>query len=367
MLKDYKGGEAIQQGEAFDPTPTNIQSRLVRGKLPVGVKLAFLPKKTRGGLVVAQLSMRFGDEKSLNGKGTIGQLTGALLMRGTKNKSRQQIQDEIDRLKAQMSVNGNTNSATATIQTTEANLPGALKLAVEILREPSFPESEFETVKQQRIAGIEANQSDPQALTFLELSRHVNSNYPRGDVRYTGTYPEQIEDLKKVTIADVRAFHKQFYGASNAELAVSGQFDKAQIEKVAGELLNDWKSPSAFARIMIPYRKVEPLQRKVETPDKEMALVVMSQTLKISDDSPDYPAMVLANYMVGATAGARLFKRVRDQEGLSYGVQSMFAAPTKDDGGSFGALAITRTAERAQGRSQHEGRTGQSRERRLHR
>jgi zinc protease len=341
MLKDYKGGEAIQQGEAFDPSPANIDSRLIRSKLANGAKVVLLPKKMRGGTVVAQVQMRFGDEKSLHGKSTIGQLTGGLLMRGTKNKSRQQIQDEMDKLKAQISVGGNTNSATATIQTTEANLPGALRLAAEILREPSFPEAEFETVKQQRIAGIEANQSDPQALAFLELTRHTNSNYTRGDVRYTATYAEQIEDLKKVTLADVKEFHKQFYGASNAEIAISGQFDKAQMEKLTAELFGEWRSPSAFARILIPYRKVEPLQRKIETADKQMALIVMSQTLKINDENPDYPAMVIANYMVGGTAGARLFKRIRDQEGLSYGVQSMFAAPTRDDGGSFGALALT--------------------------
>src|SRR6476659_6881743 len=153
----------------------------------------------RGGTVVAQVVMRFGDEKSLHGKGTIGQVAGGLLMRGTKSKSRQQIQDEIDRLKAEMNVVGGVNSATASIRTIEANLPAALRLAAEILREPAFPDSEFETVRQQRIAGIEANQSDPRALASIELIRHVNSNYTRGDVRYIGTFAEQIEELRKVT------------------------------------------------------------------------------------------------------------------------------------------------------------------------
>ena len=85
-------------------------------------------------------------------------------MRGTKNKSRQQIQDEMDRLKAQINVSGSATSASASIETIEANLPGALRLAAEILREPAFPDSEFETVRQQRIAAAEASRSDPQAL-----------------------------------------------------------------------------------------------------------------------------------------------------------------------------------------------------------
>jgi zinc protease len=341
LLKDFKGGEAIQQGEVFDPSPASIEGRVSRSKLANGAKLALLPKKMRGGTVVAQVVMRFGDEKSLHGKGTIGQVAGGLLMRGTKSKSRQQIQDEIDRLKAEMNVVGGVNSATASIRTIEANLPAALRLAAEILREPAFPDSEFETVRQQRIAGIEANQSDPRALASIELIRHVNSNYTRGDVRYIGTFAEQIEELRKVTLAEVKDFHKQFYGASNAEIAISGQFDKPQIEKLAAELFGEWKSPSTFARILTPYRKVDVLDRKIETPDKQMALIAMSQTIKINDESPDYPAMVLANYMYGATPGARLFKRIREKEGLSYSVYSNFAAPTRDDGGSFGATAMT--------------------------
>src|ERR1022692_3133806 len=98
-------------------------------------------------------------------------------MRGTRNKSRQQIQDEIDRLKAQMNVSGGPTSATASIETIEANLPGALRLAAEILREPAFPESEFETVKQQRIAAAEAGRSDPKALALNEFRRRL-APYP---------------------------------------------------------------------------------------------------------------------------------------------------------------------------------------------
>ncbi|MEI9972134.1 MAG: hypothetical protein WDO73_08775 [Ignavibacteriota bacterium] len=105
-LKDYKGGEAVSAGEAFDPTPANIEARAIRRTLPNGLKLVMFPKKTRGGTVVAILNVRFGDEKSLFGKSAVGQMTGALLMRGTKNKTRQQIQDETDRLKAQINVSG---------------------------------------------------------------------------------------------------------------------------------------------------------------------------------------------------------------------------------------------------------------------
>ncbi|MBZ5625470.1 MAG: insulinase family protein [Acidobacteriia bacterium] len=340
VLKDYKGSETISQGESFTPTPSNIEGRVIRKKLPGGLKLVMLPKKTRGGVVVARVTLRFGDEKSLSGKAATAGMAGNTLMRGTKSKSRQQIQDESDRLKANIGVGGGATNANGSIQTIEANLAGALRLTAEILREPSFPESEFDQVRTQNITGIENGKSEPNVLASIEFGRHMNP-WPRMDVRYVGTPDEQIEDLKKVTLDDVRKFHQQFYGASNGELVVVGQFDPAQVEKLATELFGDWKSPSHYERLTNNYRKIEPMNQKIETPDKTNALFLAGLNTKMTDEDPDYPAMVLANYILGGSGASRLFKRIRDKEGLSYGVGSGFGAPTKDDNATLSANAIS--------------------------
>jgi len=340
-FKNFKGGAAVAEGEVFDPSPSNIESRLTRAKLSDGVKVVLLPKKTRGGTVTATFIARFGDEKSLFGKVAIGGLAGATLMRGTKTKSRQQIQDEMDRLKAQIMVSGGVNNATIHIQTTEENLAGALKLAAEILREPAFPEAEFEQVRKQSVAGIEEGKSDPQALARQELRRTLNSIYPRGDVRYAGTADEDIEDLNKVTLDDVKKFYQQFYGVSEGEFTVVGQFDKTAVLKQAEELFGNWKSPMKYARILTPYHKVAASNQKIETPDKQNATSFAAEPVKMSDEDADYPAMLMANYMLGGSLSARLPDRIRNKEGLSYGVGSQFSAPIKDDGGTFVAYAIS--------------------------
>src|ERR1035438_10162638 len=102
MLKDFKGTAVVSAGESFDPSPSNIESRVVRSTVPGGLKMSLLSRKTRGGTVVASVTIRCGDEKALFGKAATAGITGGLLIRGTRNKSCQQIQDEIDRLKAQM-------------------------------------------------------------------------------------------------------------------------------------------------------------------------------------------------------------------------------------------------------------------------
>ncbi len=123
--------------------------------------------------------------------------------------------------------------------------------------------------------------------------------YPRGDIRHVGTIDEQIEDTRKVTIADVRAFYAQFYGATDGKLVVNGQCDAAAVQKLAGDLFGAWKSPSAYTRVIAGYQKTEPVNRKIETPaDKQNAIFFAAMQAKMSDTDPDYPAMQLANLHV---------------------------------------------------------------------
>ena len=140
VFKDYKSGMKVSQGEAFDPTPANIEKHLIRAKLANGLKLAMLPKTNRGATVSAALNIEFGDEQSLEGKTAVGDMTGSMLMRGTANRTRQQIQDEMVKLNARINVSGGVSGASASVQTTAENLIPALRLAAEMLRTPSFPE-----------------------------------------------------------------------------------------------------------------------------------------------------------------------------------------------------------------------------------
>jgi zinc protease len=214
-----------------------------------------------------------------------------------------------------------------------------LRLAAELLREPSFPASEFEQARQLGLAEIESGKSEPQTLGEIEMQRHLNPYQP-GDTRYVRNLDEQAGDLKKVTLDDVRNFHAQFYGASNAELAIVGQFDPAAIQKLAAEIFGGWKSPSPFERVPLPYNKVAPVERKIETPDKENALFLAGMTTRLAMDDADYPASMLANRILGGTFSSRMVHRIRDQEGLSYGVSTSFAVNAKDDGATFNVSAI---------------------------
>jgi zinc protease len=338
-LKDYKGKAAVEEGEVFDPSPANIEKRVRRITLPSGLNLVLLPKKTRGGTVNAILDLHFGDEKSVFGKGPAAQMAGAMLLRGTQKHNRQQIQDEMDRLKARIGIAGTSTGANANIDTVRATFPDALRLAAEILRQPSFPESEFEQIRQANIARIEASRTDPQQIALLQLYRHM-SPYPPGDPRAVLTPDETIDGLKKVTLEQAKKFYGDFYGASNAELSIVGDFDADAIQKLATELFGDWKSPAPYKQVTQSWQKLETVSQSIETPDKTNAVFVLGNTLAMNQDDPDYPTMVVVNLLTGGDPKSRLWSRVREKEGLSYSVQTAFSAGEQDKYARLLGLAI---------------------------
>jgi zinc protease len=340
LLKDYKGDPAIAAGEAFDPSPANIESRTHRNATPSGLTLALLPKKTRGGTVVAQLILRFGDEKSLMNRSSAASLAGAMLMRGTTKRTRQQIQDELDRLKARLNVSGSATQATVSIETTRESLPAVLRLAGEVLRDPAFPASEFELLRQEQLAAIEQQKSEPTQIGFTAFNRHLGP-YPKGDVRYTRTPDEEVAEITAATLEQTTRFYRDFYGASNGQLTVVGDFDEKELTRIANEVFGTWKSPRPFTRVPTVFTDAAPTNQSFATPDKANAFFVAGFNLSIRDDHADYPALVLGNYMLGGGfLSSRLASRIRQKDGLSYGVGSGMNISALDQYGRFTATAI---------------------------
>lgn len=340
LVKDYKGNAQLELGEAFDPSPANLDHRAQWAELAPGFKVGMLPKKTRGNAVQVSLSLGLGSESALKGRSTAGDLAGSMLMRGTKSKSRQQIQDEIDRLKARIGVGGGATGAFASIECERAQLAAALKLVAEILREPSFPSGEFELIKQQQLTALEEARSEPSTQASVALRKHL-SPYPKDDVRYVSSIDESVADVNAATLEQVKKFYTDFYGASDLQIGIAGDFDPGEFKGLAKQLFAGWKSASPFKRIPAKVLQNQPLVSAIETPDKANAVLLVGLPLAIRDDNPDYPALVLGSFMTGGGfLNSRLAVRIRQKEGLSYSVGAGFSAGSLDEVGSFSGNAI---------------------------
>jgi zinc protease len=354
LVRAYKGRQALTAGEVFDPTPTNLEERVQRSQLPEGVKVALLPKKTRGEAVVAQLTLRYGNEQSLKGLTSAAEFLGPLLARGTAKHNRQQLRDELDKLGARLSADGSPTGltfpaslgeVTFRIEAKRPNLPAVLRLLGEILREPTFPADEFDILKREYKESLEKGSTEPTELALQALRRQLNL-YPKEDVRYVPTLEEALARLQAVTLEQVRQLYQDQVGAQAGELVIVGDFDPAATTPLVEGFLNGWKGSVPYRHIArVSQAGVVGKREAILTPDKANAVYFAGQGLALTDADPDYPALAVANYLFGGgPLSSRLANRVRQKEGLSYAVMSMVTASAKDNAARFLMMAICNPA-----------------------
>ena len=333
MLKDFAPHAATEAGERFDPTPQNIDARtkIVRAG---DLKIALLPKKTKGGTVNVAMAFQFGDAQTLNGQTIAREFTQAMLGRGTTNLSRQQIDDELTRLK----VTGELMN----FQATRATVADALKLINSILQDASFPQAEFDQLKREVVTDLQGKLDDPGERARDALLTHF-STYPVGDPRRHIPLSERIEAVKNVSLADVRAFFDRFWGTARGEIALVGDFDPGELEPLIVERFGGWKSKAPYERLLNDVVAIAATRIFIDAPDKENAVYRARISVAMRDDDADAPALALASRIIGGGSGLhnRLVDRIRQKDGLSYGIGAGLLLSGRDRAGSWGVAAIS--------------------------
>ena len=336
-MQDFKSTQATSQAEAFDPSQDNIDRRTKR--LEFGpVKVALLAKKNRGETVNVAIALHIGNEKALFGQQTNAGFAGRMLARGTTRLTRAELSDALDKLK----VTGRIGGPSASFQTTRPNLEGALALVAEVLKSPRFDPAEFEQLRTQVVTDIQSELSEPTALAGDAMSQAFNI-YPKGDWRHHPSIEESLAMAKSVKLEDAKRFHEDFYGADPADIAIVGDFDEAKVEAQLKALFAGWEPKVRFEQVKSEYRDIAPVEKSIETPDKENAVFLARENIDMRDDDPEYPALYVANYMFGGGAGfdSRLMLRIRQKEGLSYGVGSGLDVGSIDRASAWSAYAIS--------------------------
>jgi zinc protease len=336
LMKNFKGGEAVAAGENFDVSAANIDKRTAISTLPgpAGVRLALLPKSTRGGKVIVTINLQLGDQKSLFGKELAGDAAASMLARGTVRLTREELAAAFEKLQTSWNASGGAQGVVLRLETTRANLAASVALAMEVLRTPRFDPAEFEQMKTAWVSGIESSRSEPQALVQQKLASYGNP-YPKGDVRYSMSFDETLEAIAPLKLDEVRAFHRDFYGASQAVVAAIGDFDPAALTAQLQQGLGDWTSKAPFTRVPLPYVAIAAAQFRIEVKDKQNAFSFGKLGFPLRESDREFQALRLAMQIFGGGGGGsgRLWDRIREKDGLSYGVGSSVA------GGQFNSNA----------------------------
>jgi zinc protease len=342
LLKDYKGGQAVALGESFDPTVENIEKRVRRSTLSGGVKVALLPRKTRGEVVTATLTLRYGNADSLKGQTTAAEFLGDLMLRGTKKHTRQQLQDKLDSLGARLR-SGQDRPGELSFHLTckRESFPEVLRLLGEVLREPTFPAEELDVLKREARDELDKGRTEPTALASRALQRKL-APFPKDSVRYVPTIEEELGRVEALTLDQLRKLYAGQLGGQHGEFVAVGDFDADATVKLMDEALKGWKAGVEYRRVERPAPTgVKGERQVIETPDKANAFYIAALALPLKDTDADNAALVVGDFLFGGgSLSSRLATRVRQKEGLSYGVRSQYSARALDRSASFLMYAI---------------------------
>lgn len=321
----------------FDTNPQAIDAATQRGtlELPNGpVTLALLPKPSAGGRVQAILQLRFGTVDQMRGLNLIPEVTAAMLKRGTPNLTRQQIDDRLNTLDADLSFNGDGNVLTARLSSSREQFPDLLDLTFRLLRDASFPAAELAKIQRSLIVNVENQSSNPDFLVRNALNRYDQPWKP-DDIRYEPTPQQTLALSKALTPQDLQQFHDKFYGAGDISLSAVGDFDPAAVTQHLKTGLDGWRKAPLYQRIPDPWYAMKPKVFRIATPGKANADYRATLPVKVQDTDPRWPALMLANYLLGGSEDSLLWQRVRVKDGLSYSVGSNLNVSSWEPSGNW--------------------------------
>ena len=332
VLAQYQFKEQGEEAEVFDSSPANLNARTER--FAIGdVNVALLPKKTRGETVVVRAQFRYGNYESRQNKRAIAALMGAMLERGTKTMSREQIHDAFTKFQ----IDGDMGQFT----TTREHLADALNLMAELWTQSVMPEKDFEELKSEFATEVQSRMDDPRVLARDAMTEHFN-HYDKNDARYRLTSKEMKSAIESTTLDEVKSYYDQQFGIGRGEISLVGDFDAKAVREQLEGILTKKASQVPYERLVREHFETPATRIIIDTPDKENATIMARFDFAQSKNDPDTDAMLVANWIFGGSSGLsnRLMMRLRQKDGLSYGAGSNVNIPAFGNAASWSMQAI---------------------------
>ena len=217
----------------------------------------------------------------------------------------------------------------------------ALDLLNDMVRNPSFNADEFEKLKLEMKSELESNLSEPQMVASEKLTE-LTSKYPKTHPYYSTTSAQTLIELNTVKLDDIISYYSKFYGGNASYSVLIGGIDKPAAKEFMAKTFDNWKPQVAYKRISTQYFDVKSQVQTIQINDKTNAAVMGNLNLNIGDNHPDYPAVEMANELLGGGAflSSRIPQRLREAEGMSYGAGSYVSGNHIDPTGSWGVYAF---------------------------
>jgi zinc protease len=308
----------------------SFAARTRRFQLSNGITLLVLENPANPTVSVAG-SMRAGEYFSPKGKDSLASITASMLSKGTLRRSKLEIAEEMESAAARVGVSSNTFTVSVSGQSLSRDLPMIVSTLAEQLREPSFPADELEKMRQRIIANIKEEQDDTRVRAYDRLTQMV---FPEGNPFHQTPAEKLISEIEGISVDDAREFHQRFYSPSTMILAVVGDVKADETYALMEEKLGLWQgAPEALIDLPETPLQVAAVRDMISMKDKPSADVVIGHASRLRRSNPDFIAARIANNALGqSTLSSRLGLKVRDEMGLTYGINSSFAESGIGDG-----------------------------------
>ncbi len=320
---------------------TSFVTRVARTVLPNGITLLVLENNANPTVSVTGY-LKAGEYFNPQGQEGLAELTASMLNKGTRKRSKLQIAESLEFSGAHVGFSANTFTVGIDAQSLSRDFRFVFSTLAEELRESAFPEDELDKLKQRTIAAIQRSQENTHGRAVERLSQIL---FPKSSPYHELSAEESILQVEAITASDIRKFYRQHYGAASMILTVVGDVKAAEVEKLVRKNLGDWRgAPAREIKVAETPLQTEPQRATVQMKDKANVDVVIGHASRLRRANPDYLAAVVANRALGqSTISSRLGLKVRDEMGLTYGINSYFADSGLGDGPYI--IGLTLSAE----------------------
>lgn len=253
-------------------------------------------------------------------------LTTRVLLKGTQNRSAQELNQELERLGISLSANSDEDYLQITGTSTSDDLSKLLLILEDVLTNPTFPQSEIEKERADLLEELKTNRDQPSNLMFEKLTEAMYAGHPYGAIG------QRLEaSLPDLSREDLVSFYQQQLQPENLVITVTGNFNPQLVTKSFQQILAEL--PSEEITRYTTYPDVQPLgdtvQVEAQKPEQAASWVAYGWLVPGISRSRDYITLKVINTLLGSGLSSRLFVDLREKQGLAYHVSSMFPSKLK--------------------------------------
>lgn len=260
---------------------------------------------------------------------TIASITADMLLKGTTSKDKYALSQVLEHLGVKINIKAGTYKTTFSFKCLSNNVDEVVALLADALRNPAFDDKEFELLKQQYSGNIQNNLDNPSILAKIKLSQII---YPKGHPEYSDAIDVQIEKINKVTLDDIKIFHKNHYGVKEMHVVAVGDINE-KVPAAFGKAFKGWNAGVNSKLVTLKGNIISKAQNEIITvKGKPSAQLLIAQYTGLTKEDTDYRSFQLATFALGGGFSGRLMQTVRDVDGLTYSIGARHTSDTYTDG-----------------------------------